>query len=286
MSKQVQFYAPGSPTPSTAVFTEKTCKVLTPLGEKKHRIYKPDHDSNMNNAKLHTLTFPNGTKRQYFFTRVGYGRVLPSAEEQLKKDLAIKGDPGDIHCVVHPDDKQYDRFVLAWGVREIKKTRSIATGIVEEEEDLPVGVREETRERRRSRSTKYYLNWWEVPTKPRDWVYGNYIYTTEYEVKTIWVRQRWVQWGSYHILLHDGITSKDRYYYDTPIVTQKADGLFLKDFPSSGPHNPFDDPYEPHLKAFRQQRFAFKEEIAKAVFDPVRVFQMVTKYGDDWIESI
>lgn len=285
MSKQVQFYAPGSAHPYAAVFTEKTCKVLTPHGEKKHRIYKPDHDSNMNNAKLHTLTFANGTKRQYFFTRVGYGRDLRNAEQQLKRDLAIKGDPGYIQCVVHPDDKVYDKFVLAWEVREHHKTY-VGDRLVREGDDVPISVSEEMRERRRSRYTRYYLNWHEVPSEPRKWVYGDRIYLTEYEVKTIWVRQRWVQWGSYHILLHDGITSKDRYYYDNPIVTQKADGLYLADFPPSGPHNPFDDPYEPHLKEFRHKRFAFKEEIAKAVFDPVRVFHMVSKYGDEWLESI
>ena len=119
--------------------------------------------------------------------------------------------------------------------------------------------------------------------------YGGGWATNTVELKSIVICEKWMKWGAFEILMDDGTEEKSWYYYDdkqTNILPKKDMFLPIKDFRNSGPHNPFDDPFEPHLKKMRDDRNWFKEQIAMEVFKPERVERMVEKYGIEWLEKV
>lgn len=265
MAQDKTYYAWGNKTPKVFRKTPKQLRLID--GEGKVTVLKPHASFNHLNGVLHTYTFPNGTTRQWFHTGFsGFGHThhhgLNADEfaQEMKKELG-RGGCWLQHYgfVTHPDDKVFhrDRIVYAhkWAVAWDGGRHRHAVSY----DGVCFGERAGIRP---------------PPYLP---VHRTYV-----------VSQTWVKWGGLEVLLDDGLKRWHTYDIGDSRVEHVAPRKFLRldDFRASPAPNPFDDPFDPALKAMRDKRNEMNEDIARAVFHPERVERMMTAYGEDWMEHV
>lgn len=263
MAQDKTYYAWGNKTPKVFRKTPKQLRLID--GEGKVTVLKPKPYFNNLNATLHTYTFTNGTTRQWFFKGdnqygvFGREKTVEDYAKTMKKVGREVVTWDEFGFVTHPDDKVFhrDRIVYAhkWAVAWDGGRHRHAVSY----DGVCFGERAGIRP---------------PPYLP---VHRTYV-----------VSQTWVKWGGLEVLLDDGLKRWHTYDIGDSRVEHVAPRKFLRldDFRASPAPNPFDDPFDPALKAMRDKRNEMNEDIARAVFHPERVERMMTAYGEDWMEHV
>lgn len=280
MSKDLQYYNWGNEN-GYARITPKQLRILKKDGSVDH-IGKPTVCYTNNNYKLHTYVFKNGDKREWFVASKlgGYKRstTLKAVSKKLTEGIELNGCyPNTELCFVkHRDDKMFYKYRYAVQKTTVKEWFKANGKLVEK--TTWKSVLKSVKDLRGKEMSSWRTN------------HSNGGWTTNtVELKSIVICEKWVKWGGFDILVDNGIEEKSWYYYDdkaTNTLPKKDMHLPITEFRNSGPHNPFDDPFEPHLKKMRDDRNWFKEQIAMEVFKPERVERMVEKYGIEWLEKV
>jgi hypothetical protein len=267
MAKDYQYYAWNGKTTKTIRKTPKQLRLIDDKGYA--TVLKPTAGFNNLNGVLHTITFGDGSTRQWFLKGFkGYGHTrlhgLNADEfaQAMKEELGRGGGwVQDYGFIKHPDDKVFTRdrivyahkWAVAWDGGRVYHDVSY--------DGVCFGERAG------------------IHPPPYLPVHRTYV-----------VCETWVKWGGLEILLDDGLKRWITYTIaDTRVdhvAPRKGKTLRLTDFRSSPVYNPFDDPFEPELKAVRDKRNAMSEELAAVVFHPARLERMMDAYGDDWLERV
>jgi hypothetical protein len=235
------------------------------------KILKKENNKNT----IHTYTFKNGMKRQWFTNSTEDEQYMVKHINEFNTYKANQFTT-KFYFLTHPDDKIFYKYRYA-----VKLTNT--TKYYFQDGTPRTEIRPEINYTiDRTNNLKQVSG-----TIRQD--FGRYYTITETKSQSILICEKWVKWGMFDILFDDRMRETCYYVYDDKKYNNVVDSksfLPLTDMRCCGVNNPFDDPYEPELKEMRDKRNEFKEQIAMEVFKPERVMRMIETFGDDWMEKV